>query len=170
MAQIEIQWDSLPEPMKNLNAYLQIIAQVMARRFPTDGGFRHQVIGNTEYRVRRGLFEGWDVRVWRQNQLIVNVSSGSRFSSGLPIIAGVLAAIAMGIVENTWFSTANIPISGAARKIGYLWLALWTVMFLVIWGALGLVLRFPFGTQHGLDQDLLMEIRKSIPGETRQSS
>src|SRR5258707_4307054 len=109
MAQAKLKWESLPNDLRDINVFQPVIAQVMLMRFPSTQGYRHQILGNTEYRVRRGMFGGWDVRVWRQEHLIIDVSAGSRFNSALPIIAGLLALAGVAVLDgfNYLFNAAN---------------------------------------------------------------
>lgn len=159
MARAQFRWESLPEDLRDINAFQPIIAQVMLPRFPSSQGYLHEAIGKSEYRVRRGLFGGWDVRVWRQENLNIDVSPGSRFGSVLPVVAGLLALAGLGVLDHYGYRF------GPSKGSGYIMIASWTVMFLVFWGLLGLLIRPVVGAirRDPLDQDLLDEIRRALP-------
>jgi hypothetical protein len=168
MAQVQLKWDSLPEGFRDFKAFLPAIAGVMRARFPTSQGYRHLLIGNTDYRVRRGVFGGWNVRLWRQENLIIDVGAGSRFDSALPVLSLLLTLPALAGIEvmASAFEWTLFP-SSLTKKGGLILLAVGTIGFLIVWTGLWLLARPLVWAMRRdrLDQELLDEIRKVLPGE-----
>ena len=171
MAQSQFRWESLAGGLQDINAFLPIIAGVMHARFPPDRGYRHKAVGRTDYRVRRGVFEGWNVRVWRQEHLIINVSAGSRFDQALPFLAGLLALaglVALDPLANAYGWTV-FP-SMMSKSAGLVQLMFTTLAFLILWGALWLATRPLFWATRAdrVDQDILNEIRRALPPDAAE--
>jgi hypothetical protein len=140
----------------------------MESRFPPSEGFEHEAVSPTEYRVRRGFLRGLDVRVWRQEDLIVSVSSGSRLGSLLPGLAAVVAAVAVGglIVLGP---ERGIHVSfedGVTWRMSYLVSMVGFVVFLILWVLLSVLLR-PLVRPLRADcneQTILAEITRGLSG------
>src|SRR5262245_46680822 len=96
MALARLKWDQLPQRWRDISAFIPRITTIMEHRFPPSEGYEHEIVSRTEYRVRRGFVRGMDVRVWRQDDLIVSVSSGSRLGSLHPAVAAIVAALVVG--------------------------------------------------------------------------
>lgn len=168
MAQAQLEWESLPDGLRDITAFQPIIATVLLARFPSVEGYQHQPIGTTDHRVRRGLFNGWDVRVWRQENVTIDVSPGSRFNSALPILAGLIALTGL-IALGGWdyFLGALGRRFMVFERIGLLFIASWTALFLVSWGLLWL-LTSPIVAairRESPDQETLEEILRALPGQ-----
>jgi hypothetical protein len=135
MAEARLKWDQLPQRWRDISVFLPRIATILEARFPSSEGFEHEAVSRTEYRVRRGFFRGLDVRVWRQEDLIIHVSSGSRLGSLLPGIAAVVAAVGVGCLVS-FGPDYGIHVSfedGVTRRMSYLVFTVGFIVFLILW-------------------------------------
>jgi hypothetical protein len=161
MAQARLKWDQLPQRWRDISAFLPRIATMMEHR-------EHETVSRTEYRVRRGFVRGLDVRVWRQEDLIINVSTGARLGSLLPGIALVVAAVGVACLVK-FGPQYGIHLSfpdGVIKRMTYLVLTVGMVLFLLVWGLLAVLIR-PFAgrLREGWDeQTILAEITRGLGG------
>jgi hypothetical protein len=166
MAHARLKWDQLPERWRDIRRFLPRIATIMESRFPPSEGYEHQTVGQTEYRVRRGFFLGLDVQVWRQKDLIINVSQGSRLGSLLPLIAALMAAVGVGcLVEIAPEYGIHILFPGGfIKRMAYLVFTIGMLLFLVLWGLMAVLMR-PLGGQLKAscdEQTILAEIKRGL--------
>ena len=168
MAQARLKWDQLPERWRDISAFLPRIITIMEYRFPPLDGYEHEAVSRTEYRVRRGFFRGLDVRVWRQNELIIDVSPGSRLGSLLPVLAAVMAAVGIGCL--VYFGPAyGIHVSfedGVTRRMSYLVFTVGFLIFIVLWVLLAMLARPLIGQlkEDCNEQTILAEIKRGLGG------
>jgi hypothetical protein len=167
MAQARLKWDQLPQRWRDISVFLPRIGTIMETRFPPSEGFVHEAIGRTEYRVRRGFFSGMDVRVWRQGDLVINVSQGSRLGSLLPVIAAVLAAI---VVTSLIMLAPQLGIKelfpgGFIKRMSYLVFTVGMALFLAFWGLLAILMRPFVGDWIGCDERVILaDITRGLGG------
>ena len=169
MAQVHLKWDQLPPRWRDITAFLPRVATIMGSKFLPSDGYDHQLIGRTEYRVRRGFFHGLDVRVWRQGEdLIINVSPGSRLSSLLPVVAAATAASAIVFFRLTPDFVVDSSFVVLMRRSIYGSMAVGTLFFLVHWGLMALLTRSFVGQlKKGCDErSVLAEIQRGFSPET----
>jgi hypothetical protein len=168
MVQARLKWDQLPQRWRDISVFGPRIATIMEHRFPPSSGFDHEAVSRTEYRVRRGFLRGLDVRVWRQDDLVVDVSPGSRLGSLLPAIAAVTGAAAAGGLV-LFGPEHGIHVSfedGVTRRMAYLVFTVGFLVFLALWVLLSLLLRPLVGalSEEHSDRTILAEIVRGLGG------
>jgi len=97
--------------------------------------------------------------MWRQDDLLINVSKGSRLGSLLPVIALGAATVGVGCLVGfgpQFGIHVKFP-DGVIKRMTYLVLTVGMLLFLIVWGFLAVLMR-PFAAR-------LRRLRRAIdPG------
>lgn len=169
VAKLQLRWESLPPNVQDITVFVPAIVRLLESRFLRSEGWKHEKIGATEYRVRRGLVEGLAIHVWRQEHVNVSITPSSRMASFLPVVAGVLSALLTNLALDLLVERIGYDIDGPDHRqqaTSYaLVFSIWPILWLLCWGALGMLTKVITGTTAPeiLEQSLMADVRRMLP-------